>query len=561
MPDHPKAHFSGIACRLEPVLFFGLLALMAAMLLVLGPVLTSDGPAHVSIAHFLRHAGDPALPQLNRLLEPNPVPTPNAFGHLALAGLMFVLPPLQAEMALQAACLLGIPLAARLVLRQIAPQSAWLALFFFPVALQRLFYLGLYNFSLSVVGFLLSLWAWLRLREQPGAGRMMVLSAMLLLTLACQASGWIEALAALLAMLTVEALAALRPNPAQRGANLREVRRLVAATAVATLPSLGLFMVFAAKAGGNAPMVYGASPLERIWGVLLAAPFATVGAIAPAAGLAATLALLGLVAAGVVGLLRQWRRGEAVSTLPLALCTVPLSLLALMLVVPDRAAGGWTHVARSQLFPYVGLALVAAALPVAAWLRHAAMAVAAGGGLAVIGVAAWLQATQVPPVVAQFAEADARVGPHCTVVPVLGHYKLDRANTARVIHHPTFHLAHRLQWHGDRPVLFSYAARLAVYPARFRPGMDPQLLLYGWEPLQGDTMVRALDLPRWEAATQMQVDYVLLWDVLPDDAAGPHQGLRSSALKGYGLVHRSADGRLELYRRGGSGTGACAAPG
>jgi hypothetical protein len=47
-------------------------------------------------------------------------------------------------------------------------------------------------------------------------------------------------------------------------------------------------------------MVYGASPLERIWGVLLAAPFATVGAIAPAAGLAATLALLGLVAAGVV---------------------------------------------------------------------------------------------------------------------------------------------------------------------------------------------------------------------------------------------------------------------
>ena len=542
-------------------MFFGLLGLMAAMLLAVGPVLTSDGPAHVSIAHFLRHAGDPAWPQLNRLLEPNPVPTPNAFGHLALAGLMFVLTPLQAEMALQAACLLGIPLAARLVLRQITPEAAWLALFFFPVALQRLFYLGLYNFSLSVVGFLLSLWAWLRLREQPGAGRMMVLSAMLLLTLACQASGWIEALAALLAMLTVEALAALRPISARRGANLREVRRLVVATAVATLPSLGLFMVFAAKAGGNAPMVYGASPVERIWGVLLAAPFATVGSIAHAAGLAATLALLGLVAAGLAGLWRQWRRGDAVSTLPLALCAVPLALLALMLVVPDRAAGGWTHVARAQLFPYVGLALVAAALPMAAWLRHAAMAVAAGSGLAVIGVAAWLQATQVPPVVAQFAEADALVGPHCTVVPVLGHYKLDRANTARVIHHPTFHLAHRLQWYGDRPVLFSYAARLSVYPARFRPGMDPQLLLYGWEPLQGDTRVRALDVPRWEAETRMPVDYLLLWDVLPDDAPGPHQGLRSNALKQYGLVHRSSDGRLELYRRGGSGTGACTAPG
>ena len=556
MPDHPEARFRAVACRLEPVLFFGLLALMAAMLLALGPVLTSDGPAHVSIAHFLRHAGDPAFSQLNRLLEANPVPTPNAFGHLMLAGLIFVLTPLQAEMALQAACLLGIPLAARLVLRQIAPEAAWLALFFFPVALQKLFYLGLYNFSLSVVGFLLSLWAWLRLREQPGAGRTMVLSAMLLLTLACQASGWIEALAAMLAMLTVEALAAVHAGTGQQ-----DMRRLAGTTAVAALPSLALFMVFAAKAGGDAPMVYGAPPIERVLGVLLAEPFATVGSIAHAAGLGATLALLGLVAAGAAGLWRRWRRGDAVGTLPVALCAVPLALLALMLVVPDRAAGGWTHVARSQLFPYVGLALLAAALPVAGWLRHGAMAMAAGCGLAVIGVAAWLQATQVPPVVARFAEADALVGPHCTVVPVLGHYKLDRANTARVIHHPAFHLAHRMQWHGDRPVLFSYAARLAIYPARFRPGLDPQLLLYGWEPLQGDTMVRALDVQRWEETTGIQVDYVLLWDVLPDAAPGPHQGLRSAVLTKYGLVHRSADGRLELYRRGGSGTGACALPG
>ncbi len=556
MPDRPEARFRAIACRLEPVLFFGLLALMATMLLALGPVLTSDGPAHVSLAHFLRHVGDPALPQLNRLLETNPVPTPNAFGHLALAGLMFVLTPLQAEMALQAACLLGIPLAARLVLRQIAPEAAWLALFFFPVALQKLFYLGLYNFSLSVVGFLLSLWAWLRLRERPGAGRTVVLSAMLLLTLACQASGWMEALAAILAIMTVEALAALRV-----ATGLQDVRRLVGATALATLPSLGLFVAFAATAGGGAAMIYGTPPMQRVLGVLLAAPFATMGAVAPAAGLGSTFVLLGLVAAGVAGFWRRWRSGEAVGTLPLALCAVPLALLALLLMVPDRAAGGWTHVARSQLFPYLGLALVAAALPVAGWLRLGAMAVAAGSGLAVIGVAAWLQMTQVPPVVAQFAQADALVGPHCTVVPVLGHYKLDRANTARVSHHPTFHLAHRLQWHGDRPVLFSYAARLAVYPARFRPGLDPQRLLYGWEPLQGDTMVRALDVPRWEAATGMRVDYVLLWDVLPDDAPGPHQGLRSTALKEYGLMHRSPDGRLELYRRGGSGTGACAAPG
>ena len=541
-----------MAQHLEPWLFLGLLGLMAAMLLAVGPVLTSDGPAHVSIAHALRHAGDPAWPQLNRLYEPNPALAPNAFGHLVLAGLMALLPPLQAELALQAACLLGIPLAARLVLRRIAPQAAWLALFFFPVALQRLFYLGLYNFVLSMAGFLLCLWAWLRLREQPGPGRAAVLGALLLLTLACQASGWIEAQAAILAMLTVEALATVL----RHGAGQSRVLRVAVATGLATLPSLVLFAVFAASAVGDARTQYGMPPPGRLLGVLRGDPFATVGVTTSVAALLATLALLALVLDGAVRLRRRWRHGDG--TLPLALCAVPVALLVLVVMVPDRAAGGWTHVARAQAFPYAGLALAAAALPSTAWLRAAAMAVGAGASLAAIGMAAWLQGTQVPPVVARFAEADALVGPHCTVVPVLGHYKLDAANAARAIHHPTFHLAHRMQWHADRPVLFSYAARLAVYPARFRPGMDPQLLLYGWAPEQGDTLVRALDVAGWEAATAMPVDYVLLWDVLPDSAPGPHQGLRAGALAGFALAHHSADGRLELYRRGGSATGACA---
>lgn len=554
MPQRHETYLHRIASRLEPWLFFGLLGLMAAMLLAVGPVLTSDGPAHVSIAHFLRHAGDPSWPQLNRLYAVNPVPTPNAFGHLLLAGLMFVLPPLQAEMALQAACLLGIPLAARLVLRRIAPEAAWLALFFFPVALQRLFYLGLYNFSLSVVGFLLCLWAWLRLRELPSVGRALALAALLLLTLACQASGWIEALVAMLAMLTVEALALeLQPGPEGPGPGRRHMTSLALAAGLATLPSAALFLWFATGAVGASRLDYGMALSDRLLDVIRGTSFATVGTITAAAGLAATLMLLALV---LLGGARGWPAG-AQGRLALALCAVPVGLLAVVVMVPDRAAGGWTHVWRAQSFPYQGLALAAAALPCAAWPRLAAMAVAAGSGATAILTAAWLQGTQVPPVVARFAEADALVGPHCTVVPVLGHYKLDAGNTAQVIHHPTFHLAQRLQWRADRPVLFSYTARLSVYPAWFRRGHDPQHLLYGWEPEQGDTMVRALDIPRWEAATGIRVDHVLLWDVLADDAAGPHKGLRGRALAGFTLAHRSADGRLELYRRAGLGTGAC----
>jgi hypothetical protein len=542
--------------RLEPYLFYGLLGLMVAMLLAVGPVLTSDGPAHVSIAHFLRHAGDPDWPQLNRLYAVNPALAPNALGHFALAGLMGAVSPLRAELAVQAACLLGIPLAARLLLRRISPEAGWLALFFLPVALQRLFYLGLYNFSLSVAGFLLCLWGWLGVRERPSARRAAGLAGLLLLTLACQAAGWIVALAAMHAMLTVEALLALGA-----GRPLGRVVRVAVATLLAIVPSVALFLLFSASSAGGAGMEYGALPLERMAGVLRGVPFATIGRISAMVALALTLVLLGLVAAGMVRVLLAGGQDAERGTLPLVLGAVPVALLAFALVVPERAAGGWSHVWRAQAFPYMGLALAAAALPCAAWLRRGATAAAAAGGLVAIGLAFWLQATQVPPVVARFAEADALVGPHCSVVPVLGHYKLDRANSARVIHHPTFHLVHRMQWRGDRPVLFSYNARLSVYPARFRPEADPQRLLYGWAPEQGDTMVRALDIPGWEAASGIRVDFVLLWDVLPDDAPGPHAGIRTGALAGFTLAHRSADGRLELYRRGGSGSGGCAGPG
>jgi hypothetical protein len=42
-------------------------------------------------------------------------------------------------------------------------------------------------------------------------------------------------------------------------------------------------------------------------------------------------------------------------------------------------------------------------------MKTVSMMVAASGGLVAIGMAGWLQATQVPPVVARFAEADASV--------------------------------------------------------------------------------------------------------------------------------------------------------
>ena len=203
--------------RIASVAFWTLLALVTAALALTGPVLTSDGPAHVAMAHFLTVAGNPDWPMLNRLLEVNPILSPNAFGHFLLAGLMWVFPPLVAEQIVQAVCLLSVPLAARLTLRRLAPDAGWIALFFFPVALQRMFYMGLYNYCLSLTGCILCIWAYLRFREGPPRSEAVALTAILLVTLACQASGWMEAVVAVGAIALVEAACSVSAgNPAGR---------------------------------------------------------------------------------------------------------------------------------------------------------------------------------------------------------------------------------------------------------------------------------------------------------------------------------------------------------
>jgi hypothetical protein len=525
-----------MAARLAGWAFWALLLLLAALLALYGPLLTSDGPAHVGIAQALRHHGDPAWPMLNRLYEPNPALTPNALGHYALAALLLVLPPAAAETALQAACLLSIPLAARLLLHRIAPDAAWLALFFFPVALQRLFFLGLYNYCLSLAFLLLSLHAFLRLRHTPTAGRTLALAALLLLTLASQAAGWMAAAAVLPAILATD-LALRTPRTAAT----------LALTTLAALPSAALFLLFAATGPGGT-IEYGPGPLERLADVLRGAPFATIGRAGAGAALALTLALLALVAAGLAR-----ARGETLRR-ALPFCAVPLALLVLLLAIPDRAGGGWTHAWRAAPLPAIGLAIATAALPLAPLLRHAATALAASLALLAIALPFRVQALDAPPLLAALAEADALIPPHCTTVPVLGHYKLDAANTARLAHHPAFHLAQRLQWRDDRPVLFSYNARLPLYPARFRPEADPHIHMFRWQPAQGDTLVRTLDIQAWEAASGLTADYVLLWDLPPDSPP-------ARALAGYTRIHHSADGRLELYRRAGSPSCADRRPG
>jgi hypothetical protein len=223
------------------------------------------------------------------------------------------------------------------------------------------------------------------------------------------------------------------------------------------------------------------------------------------------------------------------------------------MIIPDMAGGGWTHTWRAAPFPAIGLIFACAVLPVADSFRYCAIAFSSVAAVVAIGMVAKVQVIDVPPVMREFNEVDAQIPPHCSVAPVLSQFKLDPGNTAQLFYHPMFHAASRLELRDDRPVLFSYVARLPVYPARFRHNADPQRLLFGWAPYQRDTRAYSIDVPRFEAESGMTVDYVLLWDLPDTPHADPYAPLRQAiAASGYQLTFRSSGGRMELYRRPGA---------
>ncbi|HVZ07702.1 hypothetical protein [Rhodopila sp.] len=569
-----------------PLLFWLLLAAAVLVVMVLGPIATSDGPAHVAIAHAITVAGDPAWPMVNRLYDISPILTPNALGHYLLAALMLILSPAVAEQTIQILCIGGVPLAGWLLLRRLHPSAGWLALLLFPVALQATFLMGLYNYSLSISFCLLSIWAYLRLRERATAGAALLLAFLLLVTLASQAPGWIEAIAAIGTMTGVETglrwlhgrnAGAMSPG-ASRGKPLREplakspgaaegtacpdtplgtpfgvTLRLLAMVLASSLPSLLLFLWFMRQSTGF-PTVYGPSLVARLIAVILGQPFSTIGRATALSSLLLMVLIIGLCAAGLLTWLRNPARSAA--SLRLGVLLVPVAFLAVLAVIPDEAGGGWTHTWRAQPFPLIGLVLACAVLPLPPRLRFPATLLAAAIALVSIGMVAKVQAMDLPPVLREFNEVDGVIPPHCTIAPVLSQFKLDPANRAQLVYHPLFHAASRFELRDDRPVLFSYVARLPVYPARFRPAMDPQRLLYGWQPFQRDTHVVTMDIPRFEAATGLPVDFVLLWDVPDAPPAGPFAQIRRDIDKaGYRPVFRSSGGRMEAFRR--PGTSGC----
>lgn len=181
----------------EGVIFWTLALLYLAPVWAYRYVPTQDGPSHLDNAQILRELGNSAA-GYEAFFEIRAEPIPNWTSHLLLAGLLYCVPALTAEKLLVSLYVLGFAGSFRYFLGAFGARCrpiSWLGLLF---VYNRCFWMGFYNYCLSLI------WVWLIvgfcLRRRGGLGWPHALALLVLFPLAyfTHLSGFLLALTAAL---------------------------------------------------------------------------------------------------------------------------------------------------------------------------------------------------------------------------------------------------------------------------------------------------------------------------------------------------------------------------
>lgn len=124
-----------------------------------------DGPAHLYNSNLINHFlfGEKTI--INEFIEMNSEPVPNWTGHFILTFFNAFLPSFLAEKAVLFSYIVGMAYAFRSLVKTIAPQNYELSFLIFPFIFSSFFFLGFYNFILSLIVLFYTIGFWLRNKD------------------------------------------------------------------------------------------------------------------------------------------------------------------------------------------------------------------------------------------------------------------------------------------------------------------------------------------------------------------------------------------------------------
>jgi len=535
----------------ERVLFVALLLLHLVPIWSVAHVPSQDGPSHLANAAVLRHYRNPALPVLRQYYELNPSLAPNWLGHLLLAALLLVATPPVAEKLLLSGAVLLLPLAARRALAAVAPEARFLAVLAFPLTYTYFLHMGFHNFVLSQGLLLLVLGYTIRHAGGLGPREAVTLGALTLLLYLAHPVSLVAAWLGLgvLTLAFAPGDLAGTERPAWRAAGPR-----VALVLTALAPSLLLTAAFlsplALRRLPGPPPGARAARLLRLEALVSFRDtevwlWTAIGAL---------FALLLLVR--VAARLRRPGLDHGDGLAALALAYLGLYLLApegLSFNVPTSPAPavvGSGLVDRLALFPFFALLLWLGSHPFGAWPRRAIQVAGAALAGLLLGVhlATYVDLNRY---LDEFLSGEALIEPNRTLLPLVfsarGHTPDGRLLAARigVFRHAAGYLA------AGRGVvdLDNYEATVGVFPTRFRPALNPFVHIGRGANVEAEPP--GVEFLGYHARTGGQVDYVLVWNVRPEQREDPAtREIGRQLAAAYELIHASRPhGLMQLYRR------------
>jgi hypothetical protein len=229
-----------------------LVPVLLAIWLVPG-FITQDGPAHLYNAAILADSFVPQSPY-HAYYEVRWQPLPNWAGHLALAGLLWVVSPWVADRILMTATLAGFAASLVWLRWKVRGGQAMLGpcLLAALLSMNYLWLLGFTSFLLGSCLFAVTLGVWWSGRDRLGSGHLVAIMALLVL-------GYFGHLVSLgLTVLGLVVLAAFAPLPAGGGGRVVGRLRRLGRTAICCMPlvPLGLIYLRLSRRGG---------PMHPVW--------------------------------------------------------------------------------------------------------------------------------------------------------------------------------------------------------------------------------------------------------------------------------------------------------
>jgi hypothetical protein len=498
--------------------------------------------------------GQPGYELTNAFYRSNVGPEPNWVTYVILDGLLKITSPHIAEKIVQSLVLVAVPLAGRYALSFRGPQT-WLSLAVFPFTFNQMFFLGLYNFTLSLAFFFVFMGLILRSvgpMHRRGVVHWLAITSCLVLLYFSHAMAYATTMVALAAMVTFELTMILRDSDHPLRARLARTIVPLAYWGTASIPAFVLFVLYFTR-HGDEDTWYGFGFWARVDHLFDLAILVRQFRFDP---LISHLFQLGLASALLYSGYRRWQKTthQTAEELGLsdALFFVFICCIAIALAIPDVSGGGWTHYRRATLFVYFAAFLWIAAFPAGNVLRvwFTASASATTG---LFWLSMMYSQTLASAQTVELMGAAPYIRDHSTIAPIVyswaGIDERDKPITAH--YQPFFQAASRLQYEGDRVVLFSYNARLDVYPVKLREEMDPHPTLYSWGDDSKKMDVYYLNIEWFERASGRRLDYIVTFGRPTEESFRLLSELVQGRVKEFSFkkVYASPSGRVVLYER------------